>query len=70
MIVVKLPKANNIFVQEINKGNKKITTPFICDEQGVSIVETKGSFDRSNMTRLAINNIKFLYQKYNIYVPD
>jgi hypothetical protein len=61
-------KANNIFVQKINKGNKKITTPFICDDEGISIVETKGQFDRSNMTRLAINNIKFLYEKYNIYV--
>ena len=62
------PKANNVFVLEINKGTEKITTPFICDDQGISIVETKGEFDRSNMTRLAVNNIKFLYEKYNIYV--
>lgn len=31
-------------------------------------VECKSSFDFSNMTRLFINNQKFIYQKYNIFV--
>lgn len=61
-------KAYGIFVQEINVGKNKIKTPFICDSEGISIIETKGNFDRSNMTRLAVNNIKFVYEKYNVYV--
>lgn len=62
-------KALGIFVTELidNKDKKKITTPFICQNM-VSIIEIKGNFDSNNMSRLAINNIKFLYEKYGLYV--
>jgi hypothetical protein len=63
------PKAIGIFVSILDKTKGKITTPFICDDdQLISIVETKADFDRGNMTRLAINNIKFVYEKYNVYI--
>ena len=61
-------KAYGIFVQDINNTKNKIVTPFICDSEGISIVETKGTFDMGNMTRLATLNIKFMYFRYNIYV--
>jgi hypothetical protein len=59
-------QAYNIFVQELQDG-EKITTPFIS-QGNVSIVEIKGVFDNQNMTRLAINNIKDMYEKYGIYI--
>lgn len=61
-------KAYGIFVEDINNAKDKIKTPFICDSEGISIVETKGTFDMGNMTRLATLNIKFMYYRYNIYV--
>jgi hypothetical protein len=62
------PKAIGLFVVNPDDTNDKINTPFICDEELISIVETKGTFDNNNMTRLAINNIKFLYYEYNVFV--
>jgi hypothetical protein len=62
------PKARGIFVTDLNIYSKeKITTPFICQD-GISIVETKGTFDMGNMTRLANNNIKFVYQKFGVFI--
>ncbi len=59
-------QAYGIFVQELSCGDK-ITTPFVS--QGyISTVEVKGGFDNNNMTRLAVNNIKDVYQKYNDYI--
>ncbi len=59
-------KSYGVFVQELEDG-KKIKTPFIS-QNGVSVVETKGPFDRNNMTRLASTNIKDLYQRHKVYV--
>ena len=61
-------KAYGIFVEEVNVTKNKIKTEFICDSEGISIVETKATFDMGNMTRLVTLNIKFLYYRYNIYV--
>ena len=62
-------KALGVFLSILNKTEGKITTPFICDdEQLITIVETKADFDMKNMTRIAINNIKFVYEKYNVYI--
>jgi hypothetical protein len=59
-------QAYGIFVQELYCG-EKITAPFVS--QGyISIVEVKGGFDNNNMTRLAVNNIKDVYEKYNDYI--
>jgi len=63
------PKALGIFLSILNKSEGKITTPFICDDdQLITIIETKADFDMKNMTRIAINNIKFVYEKYNVYI--
>jgi hypothetical protein len=63
------PKAIGIFVSKQGKTEGKILTPFICsDDEMISIVETKGIFDMGNMTRLANNNIKFVYEKYKVYI--
>lgn len=59
-------QAIGIFTQELQDG-EKITTPFIS-QGNVSIVEVKGVFDNNNMTRLATNNIKDIYEKYGVYV--
>lgn len=59
-------QAYGIFVQELYCG-EKITAPFVS--QGyISTVEVKGGFDNNNMTRLAVNNIKDVYEKYNDYI--
>ena len=63
------PKAIGIFVSELYNTKEKINTPFICQNpEMVSIIETKGMFDMGNMTRLANNNIKFVYETYNVYI--
>lgn len=62
-------KAHGIFVTDINivSNKDKIITPFICQDN-ISIIETKGTFDNNNMTRLANNNIKFVYEKFGVYI--
>jgi hypothetical protein len=63
------PKAIGIFVSKMHSTKGKITTPFLCTEDElISVVETKADFDRNNMTRLANNNIKFVYEKYRVYI--
>jgi len=62
------PKARGIFVTDLNIGStEKIATPFISQDS-ISIIETKGNHDNNNMTRLAINNIKFVYQKFGVFI--
>ena len=61
-------KAIGIFVADLNvKFKGRVMEPFICQDK-LSIIETKGNHDHKNMTRLAINNIKFTYQRYGVYV--
>lgn len=62
-------KSEGIFVTDLsNKTLKsKISTPFISNF-GLTVVETKGSFDQNNMTRLANNNVKFVWKLYQVYV--
>jgi len=63
------PKAIGIFVSKLRGTKEKIETVFICqDDEMISIVETKADFDRNNMSRLAVNNIKFVYEKYQVYI--
>jgi len=58
-----------------DKGVKKFCTQFgykwnnyfICNELGISYIESKPSFDFNNMTRLATLNIKWLWAKYGIF---
>jgi len=62
-------KALGIFVTDISKPIKdKIITEFICQENMISVVEVKGAWDNNNMTRLAINNIKVVWDKHSIFV--
>jgi len=63
------PKAIGIFVSKQSKTEGKIMTLFLCtDDEMISVVETKADFDRNNMSRLAVNNIKFVYEKYKVYI--
>lgn len=64
--VIWTDQAHGIFVQDINCG-EKLTAPFIS-QGGISTIEVKGGFDNNNMTRLAINNIKDVYEKYEDYI--
>lgn len=59
-------QAIGVFTQEL-PSKVKITTPFISQHM-CSIVEVKGGFDNNNMTRLAVNNIKDVFQKYGVYI--
>lgn len=50
---------------------KKLDAPFVASfEEGTfySVVEIKPDFDRNNMTRLFINNQKFMWDKHREYV--
>lgn len=61
-------KAIGLFITDIDVvSDNKLTTPFISHGL-ISYIETKAEFDRGNMTRLAINNIKFVYEKFHIYI--
>jgi hypothetical protein len=51
-----------------SRFGEKITKPFVCDSQNKSFFECKPMFDFNNMTRLATLNVKWLYQKFGIYV--
>lgn len=56
-----------LFFNEIGDEVKLTKIPFIADNK-ISYIETKGSFDFNNMTRLATINIKWVYDKYGIYI--
>lgn len=56
-------------------SEQKLNLPFIAqwsytgdDNDMVSFVEVKGSFDRNNMTRLFINNRKFIWKLHGWYI--
>lgn len=49
------------------KAGKKTNQPFI-GMLGKVYIETKGTFDANNMTRLFIINQKIMYAKYGIFV--
>lgn len=61
-------KAKGIFVMDLQSDSvEKITTPFISNYGGTT-VETKASFDMNNMSRLARNNIKVVWDKHEVYI--
>lgn len=61
-------KAIGILVVDLNrKWEGRRMEPFVCQDL-VSIIETKADFDKNNMSRLANNNIKFVYQLYKVYI--
>lgn len=60
------PEAQDILFQRL-EDDTRITAPFIA-HRFQSTVEIKASFDRHNMTRSFINNQKFLWDKYRIFV--
>lgn len=51
-----------------SKFGENITKPFIIDSNLNSRIEAKPIFDYGNMTRLAIINTKWVWDKYNIYI--
>lgn len=68
-------KALNIFFKEIHTREKithqKALNCFLVnliDGEYKSYFEVKPSFDQNNMTRLAKINIKWVYEKYDVFV--
>lgn len=57
-------KGFNIFC---NNLGEKWVKPFMCDGK-FSYIEAKPPFDFANMSRLAMLNIKWMWQKYKIHV--
>jgi hypothetical protein len=48
--------------------DKKLFSLIACNQDLVSYIEVKPIFDQNNMTRLARNTIKWVYDKYHILV--
>ena len=42
--------------------------PLFCDQNWLTYVEVKPSFDQQNMERLFVNNQKFIWDKYKMFV--
>lgn len=61
-------KAHGIFYYELFDGNRLDKIPFVANKPRTSYIECKPFFDYQNMTRLAIINIKLVYEQYQIYV--
>jgi len=61
-------KAYGIFYYELFDGNKLDKIPFVANKPKTSVIEIKPSFDYQNMTRLAIINMKMVYEIYDVYV--
>lgn len=62
-------KALGVFVVKIDSDVPKgRDIPFYCDNDLISIVEIKADFDQQNMTRLVRTNIKWVYDKYGVFV--
>lgn len=59
-------KGKELFANEL--FNEKITKPFVYIGKSISIIENKPAFDFANMTRLSSLNIKWMWDKYGIYV--
>lgn len=70
-IIIWNEKAKNIFYTCID-SKIKVLTPFVSqnskDGQIMSYVETKPVFDQNGMTRLFINNQKFMWKIHKIFV--
>jgi len=52
----------------IFESDVKSLTPLYCDVNLVSAIEIKPEFDYKNMTREVMINIKWVWEKYNIYI--
>ena len=61
-------KAKGVFYQELGELGDPKENPYFVGLNGASYLETKPSFDAQNMSRLAVINIKWVYQKFGIYV--
>ena len=60
-------KAHNIFYLNIDDKIKLNKIPFIA-KNNISYIECKPAWDQNNMTRLAKINIKWVYEKYGVYI--
>lgn len=52
----------------IFESDVKSDTPLYCDSTLTSAIEIKPEFDYKNMTREVMINIKWVWEKYNIYI--
>lgn len=52
----------------VNKFGEKWEKPFIINSESESYIECKPPFDFQNMSRLAVLNIKWIWDKYQIFI--
>ena len=52
----------------VNKFGEKWEKPFLINSKNMSFIECKPPFDFQNMTRLSVLNIKWVWDKYQIFV--
>jgi hypothetical protein len=64
--VIWKPQALGVFTEELD-GRARRNLPFVSQDL-VSIIEVKPSHDFHNMTRAAMINIKWVWEKYGILV--
>jgi len=51
-----------------NRFGEKWTKPFLINSKSMSFIENKPSFDFGNMTRLVTLNVKWMWEKYGIFI--
>lgn len=54
--------------QFVNRFGEKWEKPFLINSKSISYIECKPPFDFQNMTRLSVLNIKWVWDKFNIYI--
>jgi hypothetical protein len=65
-------KAKGIFYNSLNDKVDLRKIPFVCcsekDNEGISIVDIKPSFDNTGTGRAFVINAKWVWQKYQVYI--
>lgn len=52
----------------VNRFGEKWEKPFIINAKSMSFIESKPDFDYKNMSRLATLNIKWVWEKYGMFI--
>ena len=66
--IIKWDKSAIWIFATVFESDVKSTTPLYCDTNLTSVIEIKPEFDYKNMTREVMINIKWVWEKYNIYI--
>ena len=52
----------------VNRFGEKWEKPFLINSKNMSFIECKPAFDFQNMTRLAVLNVKWMWDKHKIFI--